>query len=275
MTGLMKWSSPNWDAGFFYLQPEELTHRQEIKNRYVGADVNFNKNGWNPGLAFVSRVHGKGDYYLPDGSTLSHKGLLAINPKLWITNIADTGLFFKSEYVHEWHTGGGMSANGWYAGLGIDLNKVKWTPRLYYRYAFMQGDNPGSKVYSRFDPMLTGSLAEWVQGINMCKVVGAGNIVTHRLEAIIYPARNINIELDYYHLRADTRYNVGGTPALNNLPSKHLGDEITMQVNWNINRHFMLLGLVSAAIPGKGISDALPGPSKTWTTFQLNLFMFF
>lgn len=275
MSALAKWSSPHWTSEFFYIQPEELTRHSEVKNRYMGIYAGYDNKGWNPGLAFLSRVHGKGDYYLPDGKRLSHKGLMAINPKLWINDIAGTGLFFKSEYVYEWHTSGGMSANAWYAGLGMDFKKVAWTPRIYYRYAFMQGDNPESSRYTRFDPIMTGGLAEWVQGINMCKVVGLGNVVTHRLEALLYPSKSINVEVDYYHLRADSRYNAGGASALSNLSSKHLGDEITVQLNWNINPHFLLLGLASVAIPGAGIKDALPHPVKAWSTFQLNLFMFF
>lgn len=275
MTAVAKWSSPRFTAEAFYIQPQELTRHAHARVRYAGAYAGYNSAHFSPGLAFVGRIHGEGDYYLPDGSMLSHKGLLAINPKLYITDIADTGLFFKTEYVHEWHTGGGMAANAWYAGLGADLRRMAWTPRVYYRYAFMQGDNPDTKVYTRYDPVLSGGLAEWVQGMNMCKVVGTGNIITHRVEVQVYPSSKVNLELDYYHLRADRLNNVGGAAVLSHLKSKHLGDEVTLQCNWNINSHFMVLGLVSFAFPGAGIRDALPHPVRAWQTYQLNLFMFF
>lgn len=275
MTALAKWTSPHWSAEFFYIQPEELTRHSYTRTRYAGMNVAFDNHGWNPGMAFISRVHGQGDYYLPGGKTLSRKGLLLLNPKLWVSDIAGSGVFFKSEYVYEWHTGGGMSANGWYAGVGIDLRNVGWAPRIYYRYAFMQGDDPASHTYTRFDPLLSGGLAEWVQGINMCKVVGPGNLITHRVELQVYPSRNFNMEIDYYHLKADTRYNVGGATALSYLTSKHLGDEITLQGNWSINDNFLLMPLISVAIPGRGLKDSLPGKARCWTTWQLNLFMFF
>ncbi len=277
MSAVAKWSSPRFNAEIFYIQPEELTRHSHSRMRYAGAYAGYNDNRhWNTGIALISRIDGEGEYYLPDGSTLRQKGLMVINPKLWVSDIGGTGAFFKSEYAYEWHKSGGMSANGWYVGAGIDMKHVKWTPRLYYRYAFMQGDKEKSKIYTRFDPMLTGGLAEWVQGMNFCKVVGHGNIITHRIEALVYPSQKLNFEFDYYHLQADTHNNIGGgAPAIASFSSRNLGDEFTIQCNWNINRHFMVLGLVSVAIPGRALKDALPSPVKAWSTYQLNLFMFF
>lgn len=225
-------------------------------------------------MAYINRVGGKGTYATPDG-TIPKKGLSIINPKLWINNIGGTAIFFKSEYAYEFNKDRTMSANGWYVGGGVNLTKVRTRPMFYYRYAFMQGDNPDSKMYTRFDPILTGGLGNWVQGINMRKVLGNGNIISHRLQAKAYPLPSLEVSLDYFHLRSDTYLNLGSLPPLSNLKSKHLGDEVTLEAQYFVNPHFMVLGIASLAVPGRGIKDALPEGAKNWTSVQLALFMFF
>jgi hypothetical protein len=65
----------------------------------------------------------------------------------------------------------------WYVGGGIQRNDIKFKPSLYYRYAFMQGDDPTTSTYERYDPLLSSGLGNWVQGINFRKVVGNGNLL--------------------------------------------------------------------------------------------------
>lgn len=276
-TGLVKFAGKRWSGQAFYLEPEELFKEKNKQTNiaYAGAYAGYNDNKhWDVGLAYINRVGGKGSYVTPDGN-IPKKGLNIINPKLWINDIGGTGIFFKSEYAYEFNKDRNMSANGWYVGGGINLTKVRTRPMFYYRYAFMQGDNPDTKMYTRYDPILTGGLGNWVQGINMRKVIGNGNIISHRLQAKVYPLPSLEVSLDYFYLRSDTYLNLGSLPPLSNLKSKHLGDEVTLEAQYFINQHFMLLGLASLAVPGRGIKDALPEGTKNWTSIQLAVFMFF
>lgn len=276
-TGLVKLAGKRWSGQAFYLEPEELfkAKAKQTNITYAGAYVGYNDNKhWDVGIAYINRVSGKGSYTTPDGS-ITKKGLNIINPKLWINDIGGTGVFLKSEYAYEFDKERNMSANAWYLGGGVNLTKVRTRPMFYYRYAFMQGDNPDTKMYTRFDPILTGGLGNWVQGINMRKVIGNGNIISHRLQAKVFPLPSMEVSLDYFHLRSDTYLNLGGLPPLANLKSKHLGDEVTLEAQYFINRHFMLLGLASLAVPGQGIKDALPEGTKNWMSVQLAVFMFF
>lgn len=273
--GLIKFNSKYWAVQMFYLEPQELYRFNSNHTTYAGSYVGFNNNKhWDVGIAYINRVRGKGNYQTEDG-TLKQKGLYVVNPKVWISNIAGKGLFFKSEYAFEGHSSGDMRANAWYAGAGIDLNRLGWKPMFYYRYAFMQGQKADSKYYTRFDPMLTGGLGDWVQGINMRKVLGNGNIITHRIQARINPLPSLDISLDYFHLAANSYINKGGLAPISQLKSKKLGDELTLTTHWYINRHFMLLGLCSFAFPGKGLREAVDGPVKDWSSVQLAMFMFF
>ncbi len=273
--GLLKFNSRNWSVQGFYLEPQELSRHNKAHTTYAGGYLGFNNNKhWDVGFAYINRVRGKGSYQTNDG-TISQKGLYVLNPKIWIMDIANKGLFLKSEYAFEGHSSGTMRANAWYIGAGIDLKHIVMKPMFYYRYAFMQGQKSDSKYYTRFDPLLTGGLGDWVQGINMRKVLGNGNIITHRLQARINPTSSVDVSVDYFHLRADSYINVGGLAPITQLKSKRLGDEITVTAHWYINQHFMLLGLGSIAIPGKAIRESVPGPIRDWSSIQLAMFMFF
>ena len=273
--GQIKFDNKRWSVQGFYIEPEELFKDRQTNIAYAGGYVGYNDNRhFDVGLAYLNRVRGKGNYQTSDGD-IPKKGLYVLNPKLWISNIIGKGIFFKSEYAFEAHSKSNMRANGWYIGTGWDVQQVKWHPIIYYRYAFMQGDKENDSRYTRYDPILTGGLGDWVQGINMRKVLGNGNINTHRIQYKMFPSQSLELSLDYFHLRADSRLNVGGLPPLSELKSKHLGDELTFISHYFINEHFMLLGLFSYAIPGKAIREAFTGPVKNWSSVQLALFMFF
>lgn len=273
--GLIKLNSSSWSLQGFYLEPQELSRHNKVHTTYAGGYLGYNNNKhWDVGFAYINRVRGSGSYSTVNGK-IPQKGLYVLNPKIWINNIANKGFFLKSEYAFEGHSDGDMRANAWYIGGGLDLKNVVTKPMFYYRYAFMQGQKEGSRYYTRFDPLLTGGLGDWVQGINMRKVLGNGNIISHRLQARFNPVSSVDVSVDYFHLRANSYINLSGLAPISHLKSKHLGDEITITSHWYINQHFMLLGLASIAIPGNGLRESVTGGTRDWSSVQLALFMFF
>ena len=168
-----------------------------------------------------------------------------------------------------------MNSNAWYAGLGYSMKNIKTTPSVYYRYAFLKGDNPNTATYERFDPILTGGLGNWVQGLNFRKVVGNGNIISHRVELTSWITRSMSISLDYFYLQADQLNNLGGLPPIATINNKELGHEATLTLKGLLKEHFTLLGVVSYGIPGKGLDQAFVEPLPNWLTVQAALFVNF
>jgi hypothetical protein len=41
----------------------------------------------------------------------------------------------------------------------LSVTILKFKPSLFYRYAFMQGDDPTTSTYERYDPLLSSGLA--------------------------------------------------------------------------------------------------------------------
>lgn len=271
-TVLATLSVKNWTINGFFLEPQELFPDRQTNINYTGLTAGYNDEKMlDANITVFQRTGGVGAYSLPENQSLEKKGLWVINPKLWLTNILNTGLFFKSEYAYE--TKSNMQANAWYVGGGIKKNEWKFKPSLYYRYAFMQGDDPETQTYERFDPILTGGLGNWVQGLNYRKVIGTGNIISHRIELVGYLSDKLRVSADAFFLRAHELNNRGGLAPISELTSRDFGQEYSLTMQYNVNRNFLLLSVISGANPGDAFRNNLAG-IQPWRTYQLSLFMF-
>ncbi|MGO3183194.1 MAG: hypothetical protein ACTIJ9_10210 [Aequorivita sp.] len=256
-----------------FVEPQELFRDKQINTNYAIGTFNYNNNNnLDTGISYIQTTGGKANYATPDGA-IKKKGMYVINPKLWISNIAETGLFFKSEYAYQSHTSEDMKSYAWYAGLGYNFKDVSTSPSIYYRYAFMKGDDANTETYERFDPMLTGGLGNWVQGLNFRKLLGNGNIVSHRIELTSWVSKRMSLSLDYFYLQANQLNNLGGLPPISSLKNKELGHEASVTLKGLLKDHFTFLGVVSYGIPGKGLEKAFIENTPNWLTVQAAVFI--
>lgn len=166
-----------------------------------------------------------------------------------------------------------MQSYAWYAGLGHSLKKLPTRPSVYYRYAFMKGDDANTNNYERFDPILTGGLGNWVQGLNFRKVLGNGNLVSHRIELTSWVSKRMSLSVDYFYLQANQLNNLGGLPPISTLRNKELGHEASVTLKGLLKDHFTFLGVVSYGIPGKGLEEAFIENTANWLTVQAAVFI--
>lgn len=275
MTGLLKFQVNKVTLDGFYLEPQELFKASQSNTRFLGGTVNYNNNKHiDAGVSYISVPSTKSQYNTPQGR-IPMEGMYIINPKLWVTDIASTGLFIKSEYALQRHTTADMKSNAWYIGGGIVKRQWKHSPSFFYRYAYMKGDDPNTPTYERFDAIQTGGLGNWVQGINFRKVNGDGNLISHRVEVKGYVKPNFEISVDYFFLKADNLSNIGSLAPLSTLKATDYGHEVTGTARYFIGRHYLLLGVFSWTKPGDAITRAFETKASNWTSFQVAMFMFF
>lgn len=256
-----------------FLEPQELFKDKQQNTNYTIGTFNFNNNkNLDAAISYIATTGGKAKYATPNGA-IQKKGIYVINPKLWLTNIAETGLFFKSEYAYQSHTQEDMQSYAWYAGLGYSFKNIATNPSIYYRYAFMKGDDANTEDYERFDPILTGGLGNWVQGLNFRKVLGNGNIVSHRIELTSWVSKRMSLSVDYFYLQANQLNNLGGLPPISSLKNKELGHEASVTLKGLLKDHFTFLGVVSYGIPGKGLNEAFIEKTPNWLTVQAAVFI--
>src|SRR5215813_948764 len=98
------------------------------------------------------------------------------------------GLSFEAEYARE-HNGSLLDSTAWTIQGGYELG-IAWKPRLSYRFAFFQGDDPGTSRSEAFDPLFVGSYdwGTWSQGEIASFIVSNSNLISHQVRLHLAPS---------------------------------------------------------------------------------------
>ena len=262
-----------WTVKGFFLDPNEY-EPIETNTKVLGANLRYNATASTYADASVITVPSSDSVYRdPSGIALPRAGLVTYAGHVrWADPAVAPGVWLESEMAYQNNINFPMSAWAGYGTLGYLASKAPWSPSLSYRYSSFSGDNPNTSTYERFDPLFSGGLAEWLQGISFGKVLSQTNRTTHRVRFNVSPVAELNLTLDYYSNWANQLNNIGANPALSQLSSKNLGQEVQLVARWAINKNFYLMGIASYAMPGPAIQDATNNTAKPWSTLQLQLF---
>lgn len=259
-----------WTFNAFYIDPNEL-EALESDSRFLGANV---KHAFSDKLSVDGTIltvpNSNSTFATPQGRRVRRQGSATVAGHVKARNLLVDGLFAEGELAHQFHDGEDVSAWAGYGSLGYIARSAPWSPSLSYRYAVFSGDDPDTETFERFDSPLSTGLGIWLQGISFGKLFGNTNLVTHRVQLNVAPVETLNVTFDYHKLVADQRNNLGANPALAQLSSTDIGDELTLSGRWAINRNLYLQGVASAAIPGRALKDI--GADRTWSTLQLSLY---
>ena len=260
----------------FYLNPDELPIA-DTNTRFAGVNLKYNDNRTiEATLAYITIPQSNAVYVFPNGNTQKRAGLQVINPRLrWTSPFGLDGLWLESEYAYEWNTNFPMAAQAGYIWLGYTFKNVSWRPSISYRFAGFSGDNPNTRNFEGFDTLRGGGLGDWLQGINLAKVYGNSNVLSHRVELKVNPTSTLQFSLDYFYLFADQFNNLNGKPALANLDARSIGQELLFTTRWSISQNLFFLSVASIAFPGAGMRQALSEDTSPWLTFQVSLFLGF
>ena len=151
-------------------------------------------------------------------------------------------------------------------------DKLKNQASLVFEY--LSGDDPDTETYERYDTLTGGVQRDWAQGMDMIKIAINRNLRTHRLEVSVKPASGLDLSIDYYYFMADTLNNLGGQRAVSTYGDEHLGQEITPTLQWMVGESLFVQSFASFLIPGNGLRDVLPEPTRPWKTLQLSFYWF-
>jgi hypothetical protein len=260
-------------VSLFYIDPNELEDL-ESDTTFAGANLGYQ---FTDSLSFDASVivipTSKSSYRTPGGETLAREGTLTYGVRGLYRPKAPDHLWIEAEGYLQTNNDYDMSAHAAYGTVGYILGSSDWSPSLSYRYATFSGDDPETDEFERFDSLMSTGLGIWLQGISFGKVYRNGNLNTHRVQGNISPKRGMNVTLTYHKLRADELNNLGGNPALSQLTSRDIGDEITGTLRWAINRELFLQVVASRAFPGDALEQI--GATEPWTTLQSSLYLSF
>ena len=115
------------------------------------------------------------------------------------------GLSFELEYAHETN-GDLLSSDAFTALAGYELSQVAWKPKLSYRYAYFEGDDPATATNEGFDSLLPGfyDWGTWWQGeIAGEYFLSNSNLISHQVRLHLAPNEAIGTGLIFYKFLAD------------------------------------------------------------------------
>ncbi|MGL4727261.1 MAG: hypothetical protein ACRCWO_00760, partial [Bosea sp. (in: a-proteobacteria)] len=262
----------NTKAEAFYLNPDELPV-VDSKTTLAGVNLETRMAGGIDLGAMFLRVPTSNFRYFTATESFSREGLQVYNARArWQPN-PTSGPFLATEAALQRHEHINMRAFGWSAEAGYAFAEtLPWSPTISYRYASFSGDNPATKRFERWDPLLSGENGErWVQGINHFKMFQNSNISTHRLQMRLRPHAQVELVPQLWLFTADQTNNIGGNPAFSTLKGSYLATEANMSIKWFISPQLMLQGHVAATFPSTTVRKTIGANAEPWISTMLFL----
>jgi len=245
LAGIAKLNTGQHKFESFYLDKDELPEG-DSKSRVWGGNYE---------LSFDERLTLGATYLkcMADENVRPYRnGMNVYDFRLYSTPLTVLPLSFEGEYAIE-ENGAMLSSNGWYGEVSYQLNKVPWEPRLSYRYAFFQGDDPHTAKNEGFDPLFLGfnDWGAWWQGeIAGEYFVSNSNLKSHQIRLHVSPSEAIGTGLIGYMFKA-----VRPASIQQGLTSDDVATEVDWYMDWKFNGNFSTSIVLAWASPGEVVKQ--------------------
>jgi hypothetical protein len=163
------------------------------------------------------------------------------------------GLAFELEYANE-QNGDLLKSNAFTAQVGYEMGKVSWKPRLSYRYAYFEGDDPATPTNEGFDMLLPGfyDWGTWWQGeIAGEYFISNSNLVSHQVRLHLTPSESVSGGLIAFAFKLDKPAALGPQ-----VTSKDVAFELDSYCDWKLNKAFTVSFVAAYANPQKAVQQA-------------------
>jgi len=170
------------------------------------------------------------------------------------------GLSFEAEYVNE-DNGDALDSTAWNALAAYQFGSA-WQPKLSYRYAIFEGDDPGTAKNEAFDGLLTGfyDWGTWWQGeIAGEYFVSNSNLVSHQLRLHVTPNDAISTGLIFYDFQLDHPESLGPL-----VTSKDVANELDWYMDWSVNDNIIISFVAAVAEPGDAVEQSSGRTDTFW-----------
>ncbi len=157
-------------------------------------------------------------------------------------------LSFEAEYAQE-KNGSILDSMAWNFQVAYQLEST-WKPKISYRYAFFEGDDPSTRTSEAFDGLLTGfyDWGAWWQGeIAGEYFLSNSNLISHQFRVHTKPTESIGTGLIFYDFKLDK---AAGTM------SKDVATELDWYMDWTVNDNFIVSFIAAIADPGKAVEQS-------------------
>jgi hypothetical protein len=162
------------------------------------------------------------------------------------------GLSFGGEYAHEVN-GSRLTSNGWMAQAAYEFGSVSWKPKLSYRYAFFEGDDPTTEKSEGFDSLIPGfyDWGTWWQGeIAGEYFLGNSNLISHTARIHFTPTASLGTGLLGFVFQNDQPASFGP-----GVTSKDIASEVDWYADWKFNGNFTASFVLAYGNPNEALAQ--------------------
>ena len=161
-------------------------------------------------------------------------------------------LSFEAEYAKE-DNGDALDSYAWTAQAAYAFG-TGWKPKLSYRYAFFEGDDPDTPANEAFDPLFLGfhDWGTWWQGeIAGEYFVANSNLLSHQVRLHLEPSESVGTGLIFYKFLLDRPE--AQSPEVT---ADDIGFEADGYMDWSVNDNFTLSVVGAWLDPGRAVEQA-------------------
>lgn len=238
----------------FYLDRDEVPE-SESGTRVWGA--NYERTIGSATTLGASYLH-----FMADSSFPERDGLNVFNLRAYTAPLRKVpDLSFEIEYALE-NNGDLRKSTAWNVLAAYQASKVKWAPKVSYRYAFFQGDDPGTAADESFDMLIPGfyDWGTWWQGeIGGEYFLSNSNLISHQVRVHLTPSDAVSTGVFLYDFRVDQPATFGP-----GVTSNKLASELDAYCDWKVNSNFTVSVIAAMADPKEAAEQGY-GRSSTFT----------
>jgi hypothetical protein len=162
-------------------------------------------------------------------------------------------LSFGGEYALE-ENGDRIRSTAWTAQAAYQLSRVAWKPKLSYRYASFQGDDPATTRNEGFDSLLPGfyDWGTWWQGeIAGEYFLANSNLNTHQVRLHTSPNESLGLGLIGFAFKLDRPATFG-----ENVTSKNFATELDAYADWKLFGNYTMSFVAAYGHPQAAAAQA-------------------
>ena len=238
--GIARVKPKNHTFEAFYLDRDEVPEG-DSKTRLFGGNYEL-------GLGDATTLGASYLHFTADAAVRPERdGLDVLNVRAYTAPLKKLpGLAFEFEYVLE-DNGSLLSSTAWTAQAAYQLGSKGWKPKLSYRYAFFQGDDPGTADNEGFDALIPGfyDWGAWWQGeIAGEYFISNSNMISHQVRVHVTPTETLSGGLFGYVFNVDQPASLGP-----GVTSKSLAIEFDAYADWKLNQNFIVSFIAAWADP--------------------------
>jgi hypothetical protein len=240
--------SEHHKAELFYLDKDELPEN-DTGSRLWGANYEYASGpdlSTTVGLTYMK-------WMAHANMKPGRDGLNVINGRIYTAPFKQyQDLSFELEYAAE-RNGQALTSNALTIQGAYEFSKKRWTPKLSYRFATFEGDDPTTPTNEAFDPLFLGfyDWGTWWQGeIAGEYFLSNSNLTSHQFRLHFTPSKILDGGVIYYNFKLDQPGSYGP-----GVTSKAALTEFDAYTDWKVSSNFTITLVGAFANPGQAVQQ--------------------